>query len=388
MESIIDKLYEDKPSFHRADDTTWTSWNSNWNMLRMLQGMLQPDMKCLEIGSGYTTVVFIYKRCFHICITPDPDEINRIKEYCMESGISMDRFDFRIGFSYDILPLYHDNGKDVILIDGAHAFPFPIVDWFFTTKLLKDGGLMIIDDADIVSCNILVKFLLSDCFWERIVIEKNFAVFRKLPNPLGDHLYTGDWLNQPFSREKIPFSDPLQPAHPVPPTIGSVDKVEFDWTSKFNYEKLTAEELEKYSTVEITADLREGGVHAQKAWVFWFEYLSKQLWKSSLSGEIVEFSNTINNPRILSLGCGYGGVEITIAHSLNKPYEITAIDINDQIFTKAREDAKIEGLNIHFLQLDLNFISLPENTFDVIFAHASLHHLLNLEHIFSQIHRG
>ena len=165
-------------------------------------------------------------------------------------------------------------------------------------------------------------------------------------------------------------------------------KIANDWTRTFDYKKLTKEELEKYSNVEITADLREGGVHAQKAWGFWFEYLSKQFWKSSLNEEIVQFSNTINNPGILSLGCGYGGVEIAIARSLRKPYEIIAADINNQIFAKACEEAMAEGLNIHFVQLDLNFISLQENKFDLIFAHASLHHLLNLEHVFSQIYRG
>lgn len=171
-------------------------------------------------------------------------------------------------------------------------------------------------------------------------------------------------------------------------TVTTSGQIPIDWTSTFDYKKLTKEELEKYSTVEITADLREGGVHTQNAWGFWFEYLSKQFWKSSLSQEIVQFGNTINDPGILSLGCGYGGVEITIARSLSKPYEIIATDIDDQIFAKAREEATREGLNIHFLQLDLNFISLQENTFDLIFAHASLHHLLNLEHVFSQIHRG
>jgi hypothetical protein len=239
MKSIVDKLYEDKPHFHRADDTNWTSWNSNWNLLRLIQDLLQPDMKCLEIGSGYSTVIFIHNRCFHMCITPDSDEVSRIREYCAESGIPLDRFDSRIGLSTDILPLYHDKGKDLILVDGAHAFPFPIIDWFFATKLLNDGGLMIIDDIDIASCNILVKFLLSDSFWERIIVKDNFAVFRKIHNPLGDHLYTGDWPAQPFSQGKMPLSDLLHapdsaPPAPEPegediPNIGSTSKAEIDW---------------------------------------------------------------------------------------------------------------------------------------------------------------
>jgi len=170
--------------------------------------------------------------------------------------------------------------------------------------------------------------------------------------------------------------------------VSAMKEVAIDWTQTFDYQKLTKEELEEYSNIEVTKDLREGGIHAHKAWVYWFQYLAEHVWKTSLHGEIVSFSNTIDDPRILSLGCGYGGVELEIAQSLNKPYEIMAVDINEHIFAKARAEAKTKGINIQFLRLDLNFVEIQENTFDLIFAHASLHHLLNLEHVFYQIYKG
>ncbi len=195
---------------------------------------------------------------------------------------------------------------------------------------------------------------------------------------------------QGLSRNKIPEGPPISAASAATGTqeVSETQEVGIDWTEAFDYRKLTREELEEYSNIEVTEDLREGGIHAQKAWGYWFRYLSERVWKTSLSKEIVSFCNEVDHPRILSLGCGYGGLELKIAESLTKAHEITAVDINEGILAKARKEARVHDLNIRFLQLDLNFLEIQENAFDVIFAHASLHHLLNLEHVFHQIHKG
>jgi ubiquinone/menaquinone biosynthesis C-methylase UbiE len=148
------------------------------------------------------------------------------------------------------------------------------------------------------------------------------------------------------------------------------------------------EEIEEFSNIELTEHLTQGGIHAQKAWGFWFQYLCEQVWKTSLPAEVLQFCSGIENPRILSLGCGYGGHELGIAKSLKSAYQVIAVDLNPGIFAKARAEAEAEKLNIRFLPLDLNYLEIKEKSFDVIMAHASLHHLLNLEHVFSQIYRG
>jgi SAM-dependent methyltransferase len=170
--------------------------------------------------------------------------------------------------------------------------------------------------------------------------------------------------------------------------VTSAKEVEIDWTIVFDYLKLMDEEIEEYSSIEVTEDLREGGIHAQKAWEFWFKYLSERVWKTSLKSEVMQFCSGICEPTILSLGCGYGGVELEIAKALKPRYQMTAVDLNPGILAKGRVEAQANGLNIRFLPLDLNFVEIREKSFDLIIAHASLHHLLNLEHLFSQIHRG
>ena len=137
----------------------------------------------------------------------------------------------------------------------------------------------------------------------------------------------------------------------------------------------------------ITPDLREGGIHAHDSWAYWFGYLRNK-WGTSLNEEIANFCNTRKNPRILSLGCGYGGVEISVAKDLKMPYEILGIDLNESILEKAREESAKSNLPLKFQQGDLNFLDLHDEKFDVVMAHASLHHLLNLEHIFSEVHKS
>jgi hypothetical protein len=197
--SIIDKLERDHPLFHNDGKGGITTWNSGTILLRAIENLLNRSMKTLEIGSGYSTVMFIYKGCCHTCISADPDEAIRIKAYCEESGMTIDRIEFITGESHTILNNMAHEEFDLVFIDGAHRFPFPIVDWFYSAMLLKKDGLIIIDDTDIISCNMLLKFMKNDPHWEPLDVRNNFGIFLKK----GNHNYPMDWCGQPFSKDKI-----------------------------------------------------------------------------------------------------------------------------------------------------------------------------------------
>jgi SAM-dependent methyltransferase len=164
-------------------------------------------------------------------------------------------------------------------------------------------------------------------------------------------------------------------------------QIDIDLTNSFDYQKLVREEIEEYSNIEVTDNLREGGVHAHKAWEYWFSFLQRS-WQTRFGKEIKDFCNNRNHPKILSLGCGYGGVEIAIAKGLKQPYSMIAVDLNPMLFDAAIEETKASNLNIQFEEADLNFIKLKKNSFDLVFAHASLHHVLNLENLCEQIYTG
>ena len=433
MASIVDKLERDRPLFHDDFKGGLISWNANFHLLRFIEGHLVPGMQTLETGSGYSTVVFIAKGCFHTSITPYRSELDRIMVYCKENNLSLNHADFIANNSANHLPLIQNKELDFFFIDGAHRFPFPIIDWFYGSRLLKQGGLLVVDDTDIISCFLLSKFLESDAHWEQVLIENAFAVFKKI----GGHDYPSDWWGQNFGRNKIDgektfinifFAQPGRvqnksngdiPAGMTRKSVPSEEKtgtsalrsangllngglnteyeehpvsvmeeVRIDWTPAFNYKKLTEQEVDEFSNIEVTKDLLLGGVHAQKSWGYWYRYLAEQVWKTNLCKEIVEFCNSIENPKILSLGCGFGGMELEIAALLKKPYDIVAVDINKNIFAQAIKKTRKDDLHIQFIPLDLNFIKIRQDSFDAIFAHASLHHVLNLEHLLYQIYRG
>ena len=170
--------------------------------------------------------------------------------------------------------------------------------------------------------------------------------------------------------------------------ITTVRDVEIDLTHGTQYDRLVHEEIDHYSTINVTHDLLEGGVFTHACWNFYFQYLAKTLFHTWFDHEVAVHANRIDRPRLLSLGCGYGGHELSIAAKLRKPFELIAVDLNPKLFPEAERRARNAGLDIKFIATDLNFISLVPASFDIVYAHASLHHVLNLEHLFAQLQQA
>ena len=97
--------------------------------------------------------------------------------------------------------------------------------------------------------------------------------------------------------------------------IGTADGVLLDQTGSDHYDRLVAEELEHYDNVTITESLTEGGIHAFECWRFYFEYLYSKHCGTSFCDAVWNVLKERQSPRMLSLGCGYGGHELTIAHN-------------------------------------------------------------------------
>lgn len=88
--------------------------------------------------------------------------------------------------------------------------------------------------------------------------------------------------------------------------------------------------------------------------------------------------------RVLEIGCGPGNLSRLFA----KNYfcgSIDAFDIAPGNIRLAREKAAGEGIkNINFYLGDANTLKLPAEKYDLILVSHSLHHILNLENLFSQ----
>jgi O-antigen biosynthesis protein len=90
----------------------------------------------------------------------------------------------------------------------------------------------------------------------------------------------------------------------------------------------------------------------------------------------------------LTLGCGAGDFERALSkHGFCRRH--TGMDLSGEAIKKAKERAALEGLaQLDYQVTDINRISLPENSYDVVFGIHSVHHFSALEHIFSQTQKA
>jgi ubiquinone/menaquinone biosynthesis C-methylase UbiE len=97
---------------------------------------------------------------------------------------------------------------------------------------------------------------------------------------------------------------------------------------------------------------------------------------------------TLPLARCLTLGCGAGDLERGLAQ-----YDFCsghdAYDIADGAIKRAKDQAISNGLShIRYETCDINSISLPSETYDVVFGIQSIHHLARLENVFSEVKKA
>src|SRR2546425_5763962 len=116
------------------------------------------------------------------------------------------------------------------------------------------------------------------------------------------------------------------------------------------------------------------------------EHLIRRVTGDYECGHVVRHLNPKSDSRMLSLGSGPAGVEISLAQRV--PFaEIVCTDINAELLTLGRQRAQDLELNVKFEVADLNYIELSPRDFDVVFCHASLHRVIELERLAEQIKR-
>jgi len=211
-------IVSDRPVFHRSETEIVRSFEPEESLLpraeaqRLASGALVcyaidkevlsfiadnvgPTSRTLETGAGCSTLVFALRQSDHTAITPDADEIARIRAYAAEHDIDTTRVKFIAQPSEGYLPQCEGGPLDLVLIDGKHAFPWPIIDWFYTADRLEPGGFMMLDDAEMSSVRLLVEFLGSDHCWKPVHdFGGKTVVFKKLVKSVHDTA----WHMQPF----------------------------------------------------------------------------------------------------------------------------------------------------------------------------------------------
>lgn len=196
-QQAVAALVAEKPSLN-VHNGEIHNWRMQRPILDWIASHVQTGWTTLETGAGYTTTVFAAGGCNHTTISPSAPEHERIKNWCSSQDIPTDNLTFYPSPSEDILPTLDTGPLDMVLIDGAHAWPFPYLDWYFTARNLKVGGYMIIDDLNIITGEHLFDFLKGEekaGRWKFETVINHTGVFIKTSENL---FGTEEWLSQPY----------------------------------------------------------------------------------------------------------------------------------------------------------------------------------------------
>ena len=155
----LDRILADRPAFHRKAETPEgfrasrsalppkminyfdtmrgrQDWGISKDFARYLLNVVAPDMITLETGAGISTLIFALGGSKHTAIAPWSDEFEAARDYAEKLEIDMSRVNFIASPSEELLPTLDITDIDIVFIDGMHAFPWPILDWYFTADRL------------------------------------------------------------------------------------------------------------------------------------------------------------------------------------------------------------------------------------------------------------
>lgn len=194
----IEKLLQDNPSFHQWPDGSTANWAVLPEVLTWIAAHVTPGMVTLELGAGQTTVAFVVAGAHHTCVNPDRRQNQLVAEY-LQSHQFTGQLNLIEGWSDMVLPGHADlpASIDLVFIDGAHRFPYPIVDWHYAQQRLVLGGIIGLDDVEVPSIRVLFDFLQGEDEWELItLIQARTAFFRYVRQPI----VRQDHLDQKFNR--------------------------------------------------------------------------------------------------------------------------------------------------------------------------------------------
>jgi hypothetical protein len=184
--SLTEELRASPPTLHGEAEF----WGLAWEALAFIERTVEPGMATLETGAGASTIVFAARGAEHEAVTPSDDEAERIRAECARRGISTERVRFRIGPSHEVLPAWEHRPLDLVLIDGAHGFPYPTLDWWYLAPHLRAGGLLLLDDAYMPPVAAVLDHLRGSRAWQ---LEPPASFRTAVARKLADDVPHWDW---------------------------------------------------------------------------------------------------------------------------------------------------------------------------------------------------
>jgi hypothetical protein len=163
-----------------------------------------------ETGCGKSTLLLSHLSERHHCFAAGSadDSLGRVTQSPL---LKQDAVEFIVGPSQVTLPNYRFREPLALaLIDGAHGYPFPELDYYQLYQRVESGGLLILDDIHIPTITHLYHVLREDPMWEPVREIGYTAFLVRTDAPLFDPTADGWWL-QPYNMRRFPHKEWLEP---------------------------------------------------------------------------------------------------------------------------------------------------------------------------------
>jgi hypothetical protein len=198
--AVIDKVLAAPPHIHAQAPSG--VWSTRRDCYEFMARELDRGSRTLETGAGVSTVLLAAWGCEHLCVVPIQSQVDGLLAYCADMAIDTSSVTFDVRLSETALPELDESREfDLVLIDGCHGFPLPVIDWFYGAGHLRRDGVVIFDDLQLPQVSHFLDWYLDrDPRWERQQANDKWAVYRRhSAGPLGE--YQGD---QPFMESAGP----------------------------------------------------------------------------------------------------------------------------------------------------------------------------------------
>jgi precorrin-6B methylase 2 len=203
---LVDSVMSDPPQVHAMDgehlaDTRLGVYSTSRRCYELMAEFCTPESVTLETGCGISTVLLTTIGATHTSVVGFATESDRMRKHLDARGIVHDRTTFAIGWSDEILPTLAETPLDLVLIDGGHGFPTPIIDWYYAAGRLRQGGLLIIDDVNLPAVAMLVETLDKDPRWTTVESDGKWVALRRE----SEGGLREDWFRQPYLQVRRPL---------------------------------------------------------------------------------------------------------------------------------------------------------------------------------------
>jgi hypothetical protein len=168
-------------------------------------GGAHPVRVSAETGTGKSTLLLSHLSARHFVFTCDDGPSGSLARVRTSVVLRAETVEFVVGPAQRTLPAYRFPAPlDLALIDGAHGYPFPDLEYYHLYPALAPDALLVLDDIQIRNINHLFQFLRQDPMFALVEVVRTTAFFRRTAAPTFDP-YGDGWWDQPFNRRWAPF---------------------------------------------------------------------------------------------------------------------------------------------------------------------------------------